>query len=344
LLRADCEAAVPFHGRADEVADIENWCRDDAVLGIRLYTAAGGMGKTRLFLELCKHMIKNRWRAGFLQAKTTNIPEEVWRAMCRQSEPLLVVVDYAESRRADLMILLREVAQLRTGRVRIILLARAAGDWWEVMKRAEYGVGDVLSGPATHWYSLQPLAANREFREQSFWRAAQTFADALGRPVSSTTPDDLDAPHFDRVLFLHMSALATIEGVQVKGDQGILNHVLRRERGFWSRNVKAMGLSALLDDAVAQAMAVLTLGGGAIDARHARKVLSAIPLLRDQPELVRFGIASMLHDAYPGERWIEPVLPDLLGEHLVQVELGNDGTLLDLVFGAPIDGTNARTP
>jgi hypothetical protein len=51
---------------------------------------------------------------------------------------------------------------------------------------------------------------------------------------------------------------------------------------------------------------------------------------------VRRAVAALLHDAYPGSQWIEPMLPDLLGEHLVQVELGkDDGTLLDLVFGCP---------
>jgi hypothetical protein len=30
----------------------------------------------------------------------------------------------------------------------------------------------------------------------------------------------------------------------------------------------------------------------------------------------------LLHETYPGTKWIEPILPDLLGEHLIQVEFG----------------------
>jgi hypothetical protein len=41
----------------------------------------------------------------------------------------------------------------------------------------------------------------------------------------------------------------------------------------------------------------------------------------------------MLHELYPGERWIEPILPDLLGEHLCQEELEQDpDALLGLVL------------
>ena len=90
-------------------------------------------------------------------------------------------------------------------------------------------------------------------------------------------------------------------------------------------------------------MAAVTLGGGATDPRHASRILRQIPLLRDQPEIVRRAIAALLHEAYPGGQWIEPMLPDLLGEHLVQVELGkDDGTLLDLVLGSPDDRREQR--
>ena len=112
---------------------------------------------------------------------------------------------------------------------------------------------------------------------------------------------------------------------------------------FWSRQLEANHVLPSLEQGMAQAMTVLTLGGGAADARHARKILREIPLLRDQPEAVRRTIATLLHEAYPGGKWIEPILPDLLGEHLLQVELGkDDGTLMDLVMGPPDDRSGPR--
>jgi Trypsin-like peptidase domain len=336
LLRADCAAAVPFHGRLAERTSVEAWCAAEAPLGIRLYTASGGMGKTRLFLHICECLKTSGWRAGFLRAEAAGASEELWLALIRQPQPLLLIVDYAETRRRELVSLLRAASQAASTRVRIILLARAAGDWWEAMKREGHGVGDLLSGPATRWHTLQPLAISPKAREDSYWTAAKTFAHALGKPLPATAPEDLNAEHFDRVLLLHISALAAIDGVQVNGEQGILDYMLGRERRFWSKQVEAGGLSHLLEHGIAQAMAVVTLGGGATDPRHASRILRKIPLLQDQPEIVRRAIATLLHEAYPGGQWIEPMLPDLLGEHLVQVELGkDDGTLLDLVFGSP---------
>ena len=336
LLRADCAAAVPFHGRDDESADLEAWSAADEHVGIRLYTAEGGMGKTRLFLELCERLKTRGWRVGFLLGEAAHASADLWAALISQAPPLLVVVDYANLRFGELVPLLRSVDQVTAGRVRIILLARAAGDWWEDLKREGHGVGDLLVGPATRWHELRPLAMSEEQRRESYWTAAQTFADALGKPMPAAAPDDLSARHFERVLLLHMSALAAIDGVAVKGDQGILNYVLDRERRFWSKQVEAMGLSRALGDAVAQAMTLVTLGGGAKDARHARLILRETPLLKDQPEIVRRKIATLLHEAYPGVQFIEPMLPDLLGELLVQVELGkDDGTLLEIVFGSP---------
>jgi Trypsin-like peptidase domain len=342
LLRADCAAAVTFHGRLDELSSLEAWCGAEFPLAIRLYTAAGGMGKTRLFLHLCECLKLTGWRTGFLRAEAANAPEELWRALIEQRQPLLLIVDYAETRRGELVSLLRAAGQGASARVRIVLLARAAGDWWHAMKREENGVGDLLSGPATRWHTLQPLAISPEAREESYWAAAKTFAQALERPLPSAAPEDLNAEHFDRVLLLHISALAAIDGVQVNGEQGILDYMLARERRFWSKQMEASGLSHLLEHGIAQAMAVVTLGGGVSDPKHANRILRRIPLLQDQPEIVRRTIATLLHEAYPGARWIEPMLPDLLGEHLVQVELGkDDGTLLDLVFGTPDENSQS---
>ena len=341
LLRAECEAAVPFHGRGYEQGDLEEWCTDEARLGIRLYTAAGGMGKTRLFLEICQLMKGRGWRAGFLiGSQAAHATRDLWGALVDQGQPLLLVVDYAESRRAELASLFAAADRSSRGRVRVVLLARAAGDWWELLKREGNGVGDLLQGPTTRWHELRPLALTDADRLASYWIAVKTYAKALGRPAPAKAPDDLGALHYDRVLLVHMSALAAIDGVRVEGEQGLLDYVLTRERRFWAKQVEAAHLGPALEDGIAQAMTVVTAGGGAKDQRHARAILRQIPLLRDQEEIVRRRISMLLHEAYPGSQWIEPMMPDLLGEHLLQVELGRDDDqrLFDLIFGPRLGG------
>lgn len=334
LLRPDCAASVPFHGREEEFGDLEDWCVAHRTLGIRLYTGAGGIGKTRLFLELCDRLRGRGWRAGFLLAEAAHASADLWAALIGQASPTLLVIDYAEHRRGEIAALLRALVRARDGHVRIVALARGDGDWWELLKSEGHGVGDLLAGPSTRVHELRPLAMGAAQRQASYLMAARTFAGALGVPMSQAVPPDLSADHFERVLLLHMSALAAVEGVPVAGDQGILDYVLRRERRFWAKQLVARGLPLVLDHAVAEAMAVITLGGGANDGAHARLILRQLPLLKDQTELIRREIAELLHSAYPGTAFIEPMMPDLLGEHLIQIEFGKDatGVLYSLVF------------
>lgn len=335
LLRADCSHGVPFHGRTAEETDLETWCHDGRPLAIRLYTAAGGMGKTRLFLELCDTFKLRGWRAGFLRSAVALTP-----AMCaglrQEATPLLVVIDYAETRRPELITLLSALSKPSATRARLILLARSAGDWWDQLKGDGTGVGDLLSGPATRWHELRPLAMTTRDREVSYRKAVQTFAAALKKSVPDVSTDpDFAAPYFDRVLLLHMTALAAVDGDVVKGADGILDWILRREYRFWSEQVKTNALAAGAVDGVAQAMAVITLGGGVADRAEAHEILARVPLLKDQNKIARRAVATILHETYPGQKWIEPILPDLLGEHLVKKELDKDetGVLSDLVFG-----------
>jgi hypothetical protein len=300
------------------------------------------MGKTRLFIEMCQRFRARRWRAGFLDHRAA-APAAIWSKLVNHPDPLFLVLDYAETRREELTTLLREVFKVGTEpRVRIVLLARTADDWWDQLKTEREGVGDLLTGPATQRFSLGPLALTTEDRCRSYRMALTTFGDRLKpeKPPSDDPPEDIGSKIFERVLLLHMSALAAIDGVPVKGDQGILDYVLQRERRFWSEMAEAKGLSPDIVPGIAQAMAVLTLGGGARTRAEAVAVFKQISLLKDQRAAVLNGISMLLHETYPGEKWIEPILPDLLGEHLVQVEVKKDpDALFNLVFGAREVGT-----
>ena len=54
LLRAEY-GVVPFHEqRRPEVDRLLAWCEADAQMAVRVVTGAGGTGKTRLMIELCK--------------------------------------------------------------------------------------------------------------------------------------------------------------------------------------------------------------------------------------------------------------------------------------------------
>jgi hypothetical protein len=333
LLRAQY-GVVPFHRREKELGDLHEWCRDPSPVKVRLYTGPGGMGKTRLALEAALKMREEGWWTGFVTNDAIQTPERTWKALSRPEGKLLLIVDYAETNRPFLIPVLREMYRLERGPVRLLLLARAALDWWEQLKSERDGVGELVSGPATARYSLQPLADTVEARADSYDIAAKAFSKYL-QTAPAETPDDLKAEYFQRVLLLHMKALIDMEGEEkVKGEDGILDRILAREKKFWLTRVGDHGIEPKIVPGIGRAMAAITLGGGVQGDDEAIEVLRGLQFFADQPAAVLTGVARLLHECYPGERWIEPIQPDLLGEHLVQRELEQGADeLLDLVLG-----------
>src|SRR5579863_4905385 len=53
---------VDFIGRERELAGMLTWCEDGRPRGVRLVTGPGGVGKTRLSVELCARLEPRGWR------------------------------------------------------------------------------------------------------------------------------------------------------------------------------------------------------------------------------------------------------------------------------------------
>lgn len=335
LLRADLDRPVPFHGREAEIEDLMSWCGSEEFVGIRLYTAAGGVGKTRLLREAVRAVRAEGWLAGFLDGAIPVDADPVWRALTSSGRDLLCVIDYAETRRVQTRALLRKLTLPPAARIRIVLLARAADDWWDAL-RSESGAGGlVLQGNATQAMALRQSGGTLESRTRSWELAIAHFRNVLGRAAAEGSPD-LSDPAFERMLLLQVAALAAVEGVPTKGEQGLLGYLLQRERGFWRTCAESRGIQPSLLPAVGSALAAVTLAGGIVSRNHAVMLLGSLPDLQDQPKAVRGAVAELLHSLYGGTQWIEPILPDLLGEHLVQLELDRDSDgLLSIVLDQP---------
>ena len=220
---------------------------------------------------------------------------------------------------------------IRGAHVRILLLTRKVGDWLEQLKSAT-PARELLTGPAFSQRRLGSVTVDPSERLSSWQMAHEDLAKALGIPASGKPPSDLSEQHFERILLLQMSALAVLENVQVEGENGLLDYVLNRERNFWKQQLRANEMSEGLATGLGQALAGVTLNMGAETEADGLKVLSAVPFFRGQPHQVLHALNRILADSYPGNHWIEPVQPDLLGERLSEVSL-DDPELRGVLFG-----------
>jgi nucleoside phosphorylase len=173
---------VPFHeqGRESILAELTRWSEEGPPVAVRLLHAEGGVGKTRLAIELIRRRPQG-WAAGFL-AKQTDEDwfERLWA--CRQ--PVLAVIDYAESHSELREVLLRVLRYAQqegsssSRRIRLLLLARNAGDWWQFLLQSDVALGQWLSATPPH--ELKPLAPRVTERERVFHEAAERFARVRG--------------------------------------------------------------------------------------------------------------------------------------------------------------------
>lgn len=342
LLRADAEC-VPFHPLREPVlAEILNWIESAATpaLAMQLRVGAGGSGKTRLLIETCRRLADRGWCAGFLRSGTDFDPNEFARLL-REHPRVLVVLDYAEARQTELVALLKVALKPPCeGRLRIMLLARAVGEWWDRLPVDHADLEPFLTGRAVGIPSrLHAIAPEAQQRETLFREATEAFAAVLGRS-ERPSPPDLSAEHFGQVLFIHLAALAALAGQRPETAAGLLDATLRREARYWYQAIAGAGLPQTARRGLEQALAMLTLTDGARTAALVRRRIERVAALRDTDQATRDAVQTLARGFYPLEGGIDALRPDILGERLVAQELARDDELLDLALG---EGADAPT-
>jgi hypothetical protein len=214
LLRAGHQV-VPFTGRTTDLDQLARWRDDpDEKLAIRLVHGPGGQGKSRLaahFADLCR---REQWTVW--QASANEVDAEPMDTTSPPAPPagVLLVVDYAERWPIpDLRKLLREPLVNQGGvPVRVLLLARPAGGWWESLAT---WVDETLDAPA-EVHPLPPLADTPQARHDLFQQARDRFAEHLGVPGDQARrigpPRTLSTDEdYAQVLTIHIAALAAVD-------------------------------------------------------------------------------------------------------------------------------------
>jgi hypothetical protein len=293
LLRPESRT-VDFHHLRDSLRDsIVEWAIDPTeFIKIHLVAGTGGAGKTRLMIEVCDKLEKVfDWRAGFLdksQSIATGLP-----ALRKEGKPCLIVLDYAESRTSEIVELVRIALISPAGpQVRLVLLARDGGDWWNRISEAapnDQATAANLRGINTKTgpYRMVRERVEEHDRASVFNEALQDFARAKKLSVPSVVPPDLSKDPFGDLLFIHLAALATLRGLPSADDRELLSMALGHERSYWRQLLAGEGLSEDVLPALEQAVALFTLCGGKRTARETK----SCSLKRREPErwTPRFG-------------------------------------------------------
>ena len=331
FLREEYEI-VGFLGREDELKTLTEWAlAGERTVSVALMTGGPGRGKSRLARRLC-HLAKDwnsgTWMAGPLDAGNLTDPEH-FRPLMALPGPLLLVVDYAERRTAQVKALVAAALRAERGGhpVRILLIAREEGEWWLALD-GEFA--DRLDNPfepgRVTRLRLGPIEGDPavENRRAEFERALEAFQKALGADASETpvsVPDDLSRAEEPEALDIHIAALLAAYGddrVMEAGsyEEQLLDRLVKREQKGWDRAIEAADISdqGLQGAGIRRAMAWLATTDGLTSESDAAERLHLLPDFQDAPDLVRRGVARIAHDFYPGGEgaWWGGVGPDRL--------------------------------
>ena len=311
---------VPFRGRETELKGLHDWCDRDGRVRLRLYTGAGGMGKTRLFIEFAARMREGMgWKAGFLR-------DDKVLDNCRfdSEEPLLVVIDYAERRTQAVRALVRGFRAAKDApKVRIVLLARSEQEWWEALRRTDGDLAEFLQSSNTQGpIPISEPSADPDEKLAAYLEAVEAFRVRLNRAPVTVNPPDLSKKDFDRILVVHMAALAAVDGKVFAGKEHLLDDLAEREERFLVGRLANRGLKATLDQTLFRAAVLATLVGGAPSRNEACSLVGRAPIGTGPDGADLEALTDILMGAYPGSRpgnspRLNGIEPDLFGEHIL---------------------------
>ena len=299
----------------------------------------GGIGKTRLVAELCRRVRDAGMVAGFLA------PGADAAALAGVAAgTTLVAIDEAHTVPGVVAgLLLAQAQRTAGGPMRVVLLARNAGDWWTQVVPDALAASPLASAACEGalGVALGPVDSDQGARREAFLEAAQAFRARLSPEANEPDPDvpDLSAPAYDAILYVHLAARRALEEGDAgrEGPEELLAWALERERRYWRATAAAAVPALQVGGAVlerAVAVATLTVAGSEDEAAGA---LASVPDLAGEAGAQR-AVARWLRDLYarPDRAgWFAGLTPDELGDELVAAVLAESPSIARGLLAEP---------
>jgi hypothetical protein len=351
LLQAKYEV-VPYIDVTGQRAALLDWCRGGRPTAGRLLHGPGGIGKTRLLIEVAATLSNEDWHAGFFDRPTAPSEPELlqrWQAFEQlvdhgDEKGVLIVIDYAETRLDEI----RRVAEIfirrpddATRPIRLVLLSRGAGEWWDALHDESPDVQRVFRlDPIKADVVALPSIVEGAQRRQLFLDsvaafsptlAAHGFAAARGAEPPERLSQLETATGYARPLAVQMEALLHVASAAPEGASSVpvlLQRVLGLERSHWGKLIG--DLSDQDTRAMARGVAQVTLVQGTASAPSSERLLGADGFYAGERTagLHLDRVLRNLARAYgKSDRGLAHLEPDLIGEHHVAIQA--DAVMLD---------------
>jgi tetratricopeptide (TPR) repeat protein len=305
---------VPYRLRPAEQTRLQEWLFDDEPVSVLLLSGPGGQGKTRLAGHLATTCHAAGWAVTQAVERTPRLragsPPE---SLLGETQPLLVLVDYAERWRLGVLVQLVDNLPLDYPgrRVRVLLLARPGTEWWDTtvaeLDRSGVDLADpIILGEFTD------IAG----RARAFTEAAVAFAGQLARPVPTpSAPADLNDDAYGSPLTLHMAALAAVcaadQNEAAPARRDLSRFLLHHERRYWTAAASAGGGSI---DVIEQLVWLATLLGPLAGQAAATALLRRARLADGDAHASQ--LLTLHERLYPITR---PALPEPASDPLIEV-------------------------
>ncbi|WP_331736425.1 tetratricopeptide repeat protein [Streptomyces sp. NBC_00045] len=320
---------VPFIPRP-ELALLESW-RDGEPpgLSVRLVHAEGGSGKTRLAAEFAARSAGAGWAVALARHRSEAASAgDGDQTLTVRAPGLVLIVDYAERwPLEDLITLVHQHRDAARDKLRILLLARPAGTWWQGLAH-QFTKLDILDVDALR---LEGLPDTPGVRADMYVAARDRFAEIFTHthPARIGVPGNLDDPVFALPLTVHMRALVDVDAASRgktpptgSGQASLSSYLLDREHDHWrSFHDQGHGPLRATEQTMGRAVYVATLTG-------------ALPPADAAAALTRTGAADtpaaggqLAEDhtrCYPPTELglvLDPLSPDRLGEDYLALTL-----------------------